>query len=119
MATEPMTSGLFAGLVAKLGLMGAVAAIGGFIISLFDKAETKRERALQATCAGAAGIIFGKAATRLTAGFLTSVPFDDLLLPVCFLVGALSWGAFGALANLRRQVAAKGADAVADKVGLK
>lgn len=119
MATEPVSSGIFAGLVVKLGFMAAIGAVGGLIISLFDKAESRTERALQAGSAGVASAVFGKAATAVAAAHITSVPKEDLLIPVCFLVGALSWGVFGALAKLRQAIRDKGASAVTDRIGLK
>ena len=39
--------------------------------------------------------------------------------PVFFVIGSLSWGLAGAVVHLRRMIADRGADAVADKIGLK
>lgn len=119
MATEPVSSGLFAGLVWKLGLMAALGALGGAIMAAFDPPKTRRTLFLQATVAGTGSLVFGDAALQILAHFVPWAAGGAYALPVYFLVGALSWGFMGALAKLRQVVAEKGANVVADKVGLK
>lgn len=102
----------------KLGAALGVGVVGAACIAAFDPPKTKRELFTQAASAGAVSILFGNAATKLADAWFTSLTYDDLHLPVCFLVGALSWGALGALAKLRTMIRERGADAVAGKAGL-
>lgn len=118
MATEPVSSGLFAGLVWKLGLMAALGVLGGAIMAAFDPPKTRRVLFLQAAAAGTVSMVFGQAALQALIHFLPWAVGPAFALPVYFLVGALSWGFLGAVAKLRTLVAEKGAKALADKVGL-
>jgi hypothetical protein len=117
MATEPVSSGIFAGLIWKLGLMAVVGAVGGAIMAAFDPPETRKGLFLQATVAGTGSLVFGDVAHAAATLYL---PFASgtTLIPSYFLVGALSWGVLGALAKFRKLVSEKAAGAVAKKLGV-
>lgn len=124
--TEPASSAAAAAGI-KFGLSLGAGGLGALAMAAFDPPPTKKAMYAQAAVAGTLAIVSTKLAIKILAGWWPSV-FDisnasiwdavDVLLPVGFLIGALSWGLMGALVKLRGLVAAKGADAVAEKVGL-
>lgn len=113
-----------AGLLVKLGAAGVAGLVGGAIMAAVDPPQTRRELFLQAAAAGVASIFFGPAAVRVADYYVDFVSLagagaEDYLtwaVPVYFLVGALAWGAFGALAKFRRTVADKGAALLEEKL---
>lgn len=117
MATEPV-SGFALGALLKALVAAGAGVLGALVMAAFDPPKTRRDLFIQAAVAGAGSFVFGPAALTLASHALTSVAVAELSVPVYFLVGSLSWGAFAALAKLRTLVAEKGADKVAEKVGL-
>jgi len=117
MATEPI-SGFAAGLLLKAGATAGAGLLGAAAMAAFDPPKSRRELFLQAATAGTGSLVFGKLAVIAATKYVTFAPADELTIPVFFLVGAMSWGVFGALAKLRKLVAEKGAGKVAEKVGL-
>lgn len=116
MAAETTAAG--AGLLWKLGAGLGIGVLGALVMAAVDPPKTRRALFLQAFVAGAGASVFGPAAVSLAARV---VPLSEaeLLIPVLFLTGALSWGAAAALARFRQLVAERAAAVAADKVGLK
>lgn len=104
----------------KLSVTGALGAIGGLIMALFDPPKSRKELVFQGMTAGIASMVFGPTALEF---FLDHYDFFDpnnreWVIPIYFLVGALSWGGFAALAKLRQLIARFGAAKIADQVDL-
>jgi hypothetical protein len=123
--TEPTSSAAAAG----LGLLAKFApGVGGaLIMAAFDPPPDRRTLFLQASTAGVGSLLFGGPAVKILDYFADFVDLAKLsemdrlewAVPVYFLVGALSWGAFGALARFRQIIRERGGDVVADKVAPK
>jgi hypothetical protein len=121
------------GLLAKLGALLATGVLGAVLIAAVDPAEAmpdpKKRRKLifmQVVVALIVAGIFGKFVTSWLGkpgGWFAVDPSDlgawiELAMPVGLTLGALSWGLIGAAVKLRILLAERGADAIADKVGL-
>lgn len=115
MAAESAAGGA---ILYKLGAALGLGVLGAAVMAAFDPPASKKELFLQASTAGVGSVVFGPLGLELAAKYITVVPAESLQVPGLFLVGALSWGAFGALAKLRQKIRDKGADKVAEKVGL-
>lgn len=131
---EPTTTGvagIFGGKAiwtgaAALGATFVSGVIGAAIIAAFDPPTTRRMLFLQALVAGIASIFFGPLAMIVIdyyADFidLHESPFYVVIAasaPVMMLIGALSWGAFGALAKFRQLLRDRAADEAAKRLGL-
>lgn len=112
-------SAVGAGILYKLGLAVGFGLIGAAIMAAFDPPKTRREMFTQAAVAAVGSFVFGELTHLAIASVVTFATPAQLVIPAYFLTGALSWGAFGALAAFRRLVARKGAKFLSDKVGLK
>lgn len=117
MATEP-ASAVAAGLLFKAGTAAGAGLLGGLIMAAFDPPASRKELFLQAAVAGTGSAVFGPTALSAASKFIEFSSTSELMIPVYFLVGALSWGAMGALAKFRKLVSERGAAAVGGKVGL-
>jgi hypothetical protein len=119
------------GLLAKLGVLIGAGALGAMLIAAVDPAEAepdpKKRRKLifaQVVSAMVFSSFFTKPVVRwldyaldwidLSAGGAEA--WLEIALPVGLLIGALSWGALGALVKLRKIIAERAAKAVADRV---
>jgi hypothetical protein len=122
------------GLFAKLGALLAAGAVGAVLIAAVDPAEAmpdpKKRRKLIFTQVVAAGVVcggFGPLAVRWLGradGWFPVAASDvggwvELAMPVGLVLGGLSWGLIGATVKLRQLIAARGASAIADRVGIK
>jgi hypothetical protein len=116
MATEPFSGAAAIAALKVAGVAAFIGALGGAIMALFDPPATRRELFIQAAVAGTGSLIFGHVGAAAAAHYLTFIPADDARIPAYFLVGAVSWGAFGFLAKVRRGLSEKVADKVIDKV---
>lgn len=130
------TAGLLAakfGLVAKLVALLTTGAIGAVMIAAFDPAEAvpdpKQRRKLivaqvltAALVAGMVGPVvvswLGKPGGFLPVSGDDAMGWIELAMPVGLLLGGFSWGFVGAAVKLRRMIGDRGAQAVADRVGL-
>lgn len=122
-----------AAVLAKLGGLLGAGVVGALLVAAVDPAEAlpdpkarRRLIALQVIVAGVVSTLCTKIVVRwLDATFdfidLRGGGFDEwaeVALPVALLLGALSWGLLGAVVKLRALVRERGADAVADTIGL-
>jgi len=106
-----------AGVLLKVGVAFGAGVAGAAIMAAVDPPATRTEMFAQAACAGVGSMVFGGLAVRLADFYLDAInlagaPAADYLevaVPIYFLVGALSWGAFGALAKFRQIVRDKAA----------
>lgn len=118
---EPATTaagGLLAKGLASIGF----GAVGALIMAAFDPPKTRRALFWQALASAAGSLVFGHAALRVLDHFtpwvdIAALPQDQWIewaAPVYFVVGALSWGLFGALAQLRRALRERGVQHLED-----
>ncbi len=96
------TSGSLAvkGLVSTLG----AAALGAGIMALFRLPKTRKELFFQGLSAIAGSLLFGSTVMAAATHYF---PFTVSSEAVHGVVGAMSWGVFAALANLRDKVGDK------------
>lgn len=118
MATEPISGTLAVLALKAAGLATVVGALGGAIMAVFDPPKSRREMFLQAAVAGSGSLVFGHLGAAAAAHYISFLPAEDMKIPAYFLVGAMSWGVFGALAKVRRVVADKAADKIIERTGL-
>jgi hypothetical protein len=104
--------------LAKLAIAGGAGLVGALVIAAVDPPANRRELFLQAFVAGGGSMSFGPVAVQAASHFITWVDFTQIefAVPVYFLVGALSWGAAGALAMFRKTIKEKGGDYLSKKV---
>lgn len=122
------------GVFAKLGALLGAGAVGAILIAAVDPAEAipdpKKRRKLILTQVVTAAVVCGMCgplAVRWLGradGWFPVTPGDvgswvELAMPVGLILGGLSWGLIGALVKLRQVIAARGAAAIADRVGIK
>lgn len=137
MSAETTAAGILAakyGLVAKLAALFAAGGLTAVMIAAFDPAEAmpdpKRRRRLlfaQVITAALVAVMVGPLVVSWLGkpgGYFPVQPGDmqawiELAMPVGLILGGLSWGFIGALVRLRRLIAERGAQIVADRVGLK
>lgn len=120
------------GIVKIAALLGG-GALGALVIAAVDPAEAepdpkKRRRLIfsQVMVASVVAGVFGKLVTTWLGkpgGWIPIEPGNveawiELGMPVGLVLGALSWGLVGVLVKLRKVIAERAADAVANKVGL-
>lgn len=117
------------GVLAKVGAMFGASAVGAAFIAAYHP-ETRRETWWRSLGAGVGGVFVGGAVLRIAAHYVPSIAppagggealFDwvaTVVLPSMFVFGGLFWGLVGALQNLAKKINDKGADVVAEKVGL-
>lgn len=122
------------GVFAKLGALLGAGAVGAILIAAVDPAEAipdpKKRRKLIASQVAAAGVVCGMCGPLVVrwlgrADGWFPVPAGDiggwveLAMPVGLILGGMSWGLIGAMVKLRQLIAARGAGAIADRVGIK
>lgn len=130
------TAGILAakyGVLAKLAALLGTGAVGAVLIAAFDPAEAvpdpKARRKLILTQVVTAALVAGMLGPVLVSwlgkptGYFPVSAGDamgwiELAMPVGLLLGGVSWGLIGALVKLRKLIADRGADAVADRIGL-
>lgn len=107
-----------AGLLTKGAVAGGAGVLGALVIAAVAPPKTRKEMFLHAACAGVGSLTFGPLAVRILAGaFEVLNPVTiEVAVPIYFVVGSLSWGAFSALAQLRGLIATRGAAVIAKKV---
>lgn len=109
-----------------LGIGGLVASgvLGAVIMAVFEPPKDKKTMFGQAAVAGVGGLFFGPVAVRALdyytdfINLATATPIEALetAAPVYLLLGAMSWGVFGALAKLREIIRERGAAKVVEQV---
>lgn len=100
--------------------------IGGALMVILDPPATKLQMFLQSVTAGIGSIVFGPIAVRALDHYvdwvdLAQAHFSTVLevaAPVYFVIGCLSWGIAAALVHLRHLIADRGADVVAERLGV-
>lgn len=121
--TEPAsTAGT--GLAVKFGATLGAGLLGAIVMAAVDPPTTRRELFAQAASAGIGSMIFGPFAVRILSSTapwyslqgLVGLDYMEMVVPVYFVVGALSWGAFGALAKFRAIVRQRAGQAAANRV---
>jgi hypothetical protein len=102
----------------KLAIAGGAGLLGALVIAAVDPPQTRRELFMQALVAGGGSMSFGPIAVHVAQHYISWVDFSliEYAVPVYFLVGALSWGAAGALAMARKTIREKGADYLIKKL---
>lgn len=121
MSAEAAATGLLWKLCASLG----AGVLGGAIMASIDPPASRKELFKQASAAGVGSLVFGPLAVRFLNHYFpfldgaTSI-FDvlEIAVPMYFLVGALSWGFFGAVAKARKLIADKATSTLAKKFGV-
>lgn len=121
------------GVLAKVAALLATGAIGALLIAAFDPAEAvpdpgKRRKLIASqvisaalvagTCGPLAVRWLGKADGWFPVAAGDVEGYVVLAMPVGILLGALSWGLIGAAVKLRQLISDRGAQALADKVGI-
>lgn len=113
------------GLAAKWGATVGAGALGAIVLAAVSKEQmTRREVFARGLCAGIGSTVFGPIAVRFFDHYVEFVDFTKLhgleffewAVPVYFLAGALSWGAFGALSEFSRLLRERAGKAAADKL---
>ena len=118
--TYPMSAeGIGAGLLWKLGVSIGAGVLGASIMAAMDPPTTKRELFKQAAVAGVGSMVFGPVALTVVSHYAPFLANSlETAVPVYFLVGALAWGVFGAIAKLRVLIRDRAANALAVKFGV-
>jgi hypothetical protein len=129
MAAEPI-SGAAAGIIGwkalGFGALVGTGVVGALMMAVFDPPKDKKTMLKQALVAAVSSLFFGPAAVRTFDHFfdfinLATASGLEVLewgAPIYFLIGAFSWGAFGAAVRLREIIRDRGAQKLAAKVGL-
>lgn len=109
-----------------LGISGLVASgiLGAILMAIFEPPKDKKTLFGQAAVAGVGSLFFGPVAVRALDFYFdfinltnaTALEALETAAPVYLLIGAMSWGVFGALAKLREIIREKGAAKVAEQV---
>lgn len=116
-----------AGLLLKAGAALGSGVLGAAIMACMDPPASRKELFTQAAVAGVGSMVFGPIAVRVlthyfdflkTAAATSPSDFLEVAVPIFFIVGALSWGLFGAIAKFRKLLADKAANALAKKFGV-
>lgn len=114
------------GIVHKLAAIAGAGALGAILIAFFDAKLSRGQRIAQAAVAGIVAMLFTLPALRWVdhhADWINLTDADpatwlEMALPAAFIIGWMSWGLMGAAFRLRELVRQRGADVVADKIGL-
>ncbi len=127
---EPVSSAASGGAMWKaVGFSSALIGtgiLGAVLIAAFDPPKTKKGLFAQSAIGGIMSLVFGPLAVRAADHYFDFInlanasALDGLqqAAPVYFLVGALGWGACGALVKLRELIRDKGATIIAGKGGI-
>ncbi len=105
-------------LLTKGAVAGGAGVMGALVIAAVAPPKTRRELFLHAASAGVGSLTFGPLAVHILATLFPSMlsPVTiEVAVPIYFVVGSLSWGAFSALAQLRNIIATRGAEYIAKK----
>lgn len=129
MAAEPV-SGTAAGAalgwkLLGLGALVGAGVLGAVLMAIFEPPKDKKTMFGQAAVAGIGSLFFGPVAVRAADHYfafidlVNATPIEALetAAPVYLLIGAVSWGAFGALAKLREIIRTKAAERIAGLAG--
>lgn len=97
-------------LLTKAAIAGGAGVLGALAIAAVKPPATRRELFLHALSAGIGSMCFGPLALRIASNYIEVLnPVTvEVAVPVYFVVGALSWGGFAALAELRALIAKRG-----------
>lgn len=102
---------------AKIGAAAGLGVVGALLLAAVSKEQmTRRDVAARAACAAIGSSVFGDAAVSY---FVKSFEWYDaatMTAGTWLLVGALSWGAFGALSELQRVIRERGARSLFDRL---
>jgi hypothetical protein len=111
-----------------LGIGGLVSGgvLGAVLMAAFDPPKDRKTMFLQALVAGVSSLVFGPLAAKTLDHFIdfidlsraTTLEMLEIVGPVYFVIGSLSWGVFAAGAKLRQIIADKGADKASRTIGL-
>lgn len=113
------------GLLHKLAALAATGVVGGLLIAAFDPPKNRMALFGQAAVAGFLSLLLTlpvlRALDYYAAWLDLSSPEQwlEAALPVGFLIGAMSWGAMGALVKLRELIRVRAARSIAESVGMK
>jgi hypothetical protein len=111
--------GIGAGLLWKLGAAGAAGVLGAAIMAAVEPPCDRKTMFKQAAVAGVGSMMFGPMALEVFHHYITFLSRSlETAVPVYFLTGALSWGAFGLVARFRKILSERAADALAAKFGV-
>lgn len=121
--SEPASTGLAGALGWKalgLGALIGAGVLGAVVAAVFDPPKDRKTMFKQFAVAGISSLFFGPLALRFIDQWIEWVDFKtmspvDLLewsAPVYLLIGALSWGLFGAVVRMRQIIRERGADEV-------
>lgn len=104
----------------KFASLGA-ALLGAALMVIFRPPKTRKEMFYQGLVALGSSLLFGDFFVAWAAHFLTFMSVTDAKFNVAIhgLVGALSWGAFGALAHYRDKAATNPEQVVKDVASFK
>jgi hypothetical protein len=124
--TEPASTTALGYFAAKFGAALGAGILGALVMSSFDLPKTRMQLAVQASVAGVCADVFTAVVVRWadkTFDFIDLSNADlermlEVVLPVGFLIGALSWGFVGALVALRRIIGERAGEKAASAVGL-
>ena len=107
-----------AGVAGKAVLTAGAGVLGAAVMAAVDPPKTRWELFLHGATALAGSVVFGPVAVRVVAQFIPWIGATDIevVVPIYFLVGALSWGVFGAIAKARALIRDRGADAIAKRL---
>jgi hypothetical protein len=123
------TSAASAGILGKaLSLAGlaSVAVIGALLMVAVSPPKDKKTMFLMAVAAGVTSLVFGGPAVNILDHLADWVDLHEAApevyfewaAPVYFVIGAVGWGACGALVKLRDLIRDNGAGKVAEKLGI-
>ena len=126
--SEPVSHGAASVWLWKiLGLSSLVGAgvLGAVFMSAFDPPKDRKTQFMQAAVAGTSSLIFGPVMVKfldhysewINLATASTVETLEAAAPVYLVIGALSWGAFGAMAKLRQIVRDRAAEKIAAAAG--
>lgn len=118
--------GIGAGILWKLGASIGAGVLGAGIMAAVEPPVDRKTLFKQAAVAGIGSMLFGPVAVRICGHFFEflllasaqGAAYFEVAVPIYFVVGALSWGIFGAISKIRTLLATRAADALAAKFGL-
>lgn len=104
-------------LAAKAAVAGGAGVLGALAIAAVNPPATRREMFLHALAAGIGSLTFGPLVVRALAHYVTVLnpPTIEVAVPIYFVVGALSWGVFSMIAQVRAFIAQRGAAIIIKK----
>lgn len=117
---EPATSFVSAGIAGKLAIAAGIGALAAWIMARFDKPQSRGEFFTQILAAVVSSAVFGDVVRDVLVHFAGNygLTAENANAPALALTGALGYGAFGALAEFRKILQARGAKFLAGKAGI-